>query len=56
MDLARSIGLAVVESRDASGNPHLENGEQVLQIFDDIQLILASSADQSAGKLFICDG
>ncbi len=56
MDLAESIGLTVVESRTASGNPPLEDGEQVLESFDDVQLVLSSDTDQGLGKVFITEG
>jgi len=55
MDIAQSIGLSVVEERQADGNPLLEDGEQILESFEDIQLILASDADQGLGKVFITE-
>jgi hypothetical protein len=56
MDLAESIGLTVVEARDAGGNPVLEEDEAVLSKFEAMQLILGSDADQGAGTLFITQG
>ena len=58
MDLAESFGLAVIDaaSRDASGNPILEEDESILQTFDDVQLVLGSSKDQNSGKLCITEG
>jgi hypothetical protein len=58
MDLAQSFGLTVIDAagRDASGNPILEEGESILQTFDDVQLILGSSNDQKSGKLCITEG
>lgn len=58
MDLARSFGLAVVDAsgRDGSGNPLLDEAEQIHQSFDGVQLVLGSNSDQGSGKLFITDG
>ena len=57
MDLAENFGLETIAGRDdASGNPLLDEGEEILQTFDDIQLILGSDSDQKSGKLFVTDG
>jgi hypothetical protein len=58
MDLAKHIGLAVVDAtgRDGAGNPLLEEGEEILEQFDDIQLILSSSTDLGNGTLYVTDG
>ena len=58
MDLARSFGLAVVDAsgRDGSGNPLLEEAEQILNTFDDVQLVLGTNNEQGSGKLFISEG
>lgn len=58
MDLAQSFGLAVIDAagRDASGNPVLEEGESILQTFNDVQLVIGSSNDQKSGKLCIAEG
>lgn len=56
MDLAESIGLAPVDSRDAAtGNPSLEEEESILSSFDNVQLILSADSDQGQGKLFITE-
>jgi len=57
MDLAESIGLTPVTTRDAAdGNPPLDEGEEILQSFDNVQLILAGDADQGLGKVIITEG
>lgn len=55
-ELAQQIGLTIVEQRDSDGNPLIENEEQILSTFDEIQLILGADADQGVGKLFITQG
>ena len=54
-ELAQRIGLELVE-RAADGNAALEDGEAALLSFDDVQLILADSADQGLGRLIITEG
>ena len=58
MDLAESFGLTVIDAsgRDESGNPRLEEGESILQTFNDVQLVLGSSNDQKVGKLCVTEG
>jgi len=58
MDIAQSFGLVVIDAagRDASGNPVLEEGETILETFNDVQLVIGSSSDQKSGKLCITEG
>ena len=56
MDLAQSIGLTAVTERNADGNPLLDDGEEVLQSFADVRLVLASDSDQGVGKVVVTDG
>lgn len=50
-----SIGLEKIK-RTNDGNPTLEDGEEILESFDDIQLIIGSDINRGIGKLLICDG
>lgn len=56
MDLAESLGLAPAEERDAAGRPLLEEGEELLQAFSDVQLVIGADADQGAGTLYLLSG
>ena len=55
MDLAKSYGLAIIDAsgRDGDGNPLLEQGEEILQTFKDVQLVLGPDNDQKSGNLFV---
>jgi hypothetical protein len=57
MDLAHSFGLAPIDAskRNGDGNPILED-EEILQTFDNVQMVLGADIDQKSGKLFITEG
>jgi nucleotide-sensitive chloride channel 1A len=56
MDLAREIGLTVLQGRDATGNPVLEEDEKVLESFENVTLILSTDSDQGLGILYFTGG